>query len=45
MNTAEKWVTTTDALIAAIKDESIERVVMVPSGMRLEFSMAYSRVT
>ena len=28
MNTAEKWVTTTDALISAIKDESIERVVI-----------------
>src|SRR5580692_1181776 len=28
MNAAEKWVTTTDALIAAIKDESIERVVI-----------------
>ena len=28
MNTAEKWVTTTDALISAIKDESIARVVI-----------------
>jgi len=28
MNTAEKWVTTTDALVAAIKDESIERIVV-----------------
>jgi len=28
MNTAEKWVTTTDALIAAIQDESIAKVVI-----------------
>jgi len=28
MNTAEKWVTTTDALIAAIQDESISKVVI-----------------
>jgi hypothetical protein len=28
MNTMEKWVTTTDALVAAIKDESIVRIVV-----------------
>jgi hypothetical protein len=28
MNTVEKWVTTTDALIAALKDESIARIVV-----------------
>jgi hypothetical protein len=28
MNTAEKWVTTTDALLAAIEDEGIDRVVV-----------------
>jgi hypothetical protein len=28
MNTAEKWITTTDALLAAIKDESIARIII-----------------
>jgi hypothetical protein len=28
MNKAEKWVTTTDALVAAIKDEGVEKVVV-----------------
>lgn len=28
MSAAEKWVTTTDALVAAVNDESVERVVV-----------------